>query len=98
MMENISNIDDFNKICKFENVVFFKFGASWCKPCKDIQPVLDEQCKNVVLFDIDIDTMSDLADDLEIQKVPTLLKYEKGICTQKYTGSNIEKVKSFFSK
>jgi len=53
------------------------FFATWCGPCKELAPILEEieqRHKGDVIFKrIDIDQESDLAQEFNIQAVPTLM-------------------------
>jgi thioredoxin 1 len=51
----------------------------WCVPCKLLMPkleLLEEQYKNVVFVKIDVDENMELAKDLGIRSVPTVIIYK----------------------
>ena len=51
----------------------------WCVPCKQLMPkleLLEEQYKNVVFVKIDVDENMELAKDLGIRSVPTVIIYK----------------------
>ena len=65
-------------------VLIFKFGATWCQPCKRIIPVIEHLSKQylnekIILIDVDVDDSFDLFAFLKSKKmvygVPTLLGY-----------------------
>lgn len=64
-------------------MLIVKFGAEWCRPCKQIKPMCDkmftELPDNIICFDIDIDETMDLYVALKKYKmvsgVPCLLSY-----------------------
>ena len=66
--------------------IVVKFGASWCGPCKNIEPGLQKffsKCPaNVVCCDIDVDASSDLHSFMKSKKmvpgVPAVLVWEQG--------------------
>ncbi len=58
------------------------FSAEWCGPCKMMKPIL-EQVKSgmgeeVRIFKIDVDRNPEIAAQLQIQGVPTLILYQNG--------------------
>ena len=65
-------------------VLIFKFGATWCQPCKMIKPLIQKLIEKyshekLILMDIDVDESFDLFAFLKTKKmvsgVPTLLGY-----------------------
>ena len=69
---NISNIN-FG-----ETVVFIKFGAEWCKPCKNLENEISKLNK-FILYDVNIDNeeFKDFMDENNIFPIPdTFVKYK----------------------
>ena len=67
-------------------LIIVKFGATWCKPCQAISPVLEgffaTSPPNVLCADIDVDESFDLYSFLKSKKmvngIPVILMYKKG--------------------
>jgi thioredoxin-like negative regulator of GroEL len=77
---NITNID-FG-----ETVVFIKFGAEWCKPCKNLENEINKLYK-CILYEVDIDNdeFEDIKQDNNIFSIPdTFVKYKNK--TSRFTG------------
>lgn len=56
-----------------------QFTASWCSSCKDVVPTIDrlkELYPDVVFCKVDVDQSPSLADQHEIDKLPTFLFYK----------------------
>jgi thioredoxin 1 len=58
------------------------FHATWCEPCKWVEPLLYDVENHfegkVVLHKIDIDEHPDVAHDLHILSVPTIVLFRSG--------------------
>jgi|TARA_B100001750_G_C15222314_1_gene453871 thioredoxin 1 len=64
------------------------FSAAWCGPCKAFKPVMTE-IKNeghYVEF-IDIDSLSDLAQEYNVRSVPTVVIEENGKEVNRFVGA-----------
>jgi len=73
-------------------IVLLKFGATWCRPCKAVAPVVNGMVRAyselVTGFDVDIDKFPDLSKTYEVTSVPTFVVLsESGVIT-KWTGSD----------
>jgi thioredoxin-like negative regulator of GroEL len=70
-------------------IVVVKFGATWCQPCKSIQPQIDnffiQSPPAVTCCDLDIDTSFNIYSFLKYKKmvtsIPVILCFEAGNTT-----------------
>lgn len=83
-MENNFEIDGFET---FEKVVI-DFSATWCGPCKALNPILDDISATtyIKVFKIDVDRNQGLAIEYGIRSVPTMLCYKRGELINRLTG------------
>ncbi len=70
--------------------VLIDFYADWCGPCKALAPVIqevkEEMGDSVRIIKIDIDKNEELAQQLEIRSIPTLMIYNNGELQWRHTG------------
>lgn len=91
-MIKITSKTEFFDELKSSVPVVADFTAAWCAPCKMQTPVLAEFEKNlggkVKVICVDVDENAELADELGIKAIPTLLIYKDGTLIDKTTGLN----------
>ena len=95
----IENIDTSNFIKKVvegskEKTVIVDFWATWCNPCKQLTPILEKTVMQmngkVKLVKIDIDKNQNLAQQMQIQSVPTVLAFFEGKPINGFAGIKTE--------
>lgn len=95
-MENKFNIEGFDT---FEKLII-DFSATWCGPCKALNPILDEITDEggIKIFKIDVDANQGLAVEHGIRSIPTLLFFRKGKLIKQLQGmQNKETILKVFS-
>jgi thioredoxin 1 len=82
---------DFNKILNENNVVVVKFGATWCTPCRVMEPTIENAAKQfegkAKIMSIDVEEEPDLATKYKIRNVPTILYFKNGEIKDKSVGA-----------
>lgn len=78
---NIFESEFDEKVLKNEKTVIVDFYAEWCGPCKMLSPLIEKVSadhQDVEFFSVDIDENPNLAADLAIEGVPTLVRFKNG--------------------
>ncbi len=100
----MSNTETFGTIIKGDKPVLVDFFATWCGPCKMMQPILEQVSKQlgdeVRIVKIDVDKNQQLAAQLQVSSVPTLAIFKNGEIVWRQPGVQpahvlSEKLKSF---
>ena len=75
---------------KDNEIVLVDFWAEWCGPCKRFGPVFEESSENhpdVVHAKVDTEAEQELAAELQIFSIPTLMAFRDGILVFNQAGA-----------
>ncbi len=112
MMDNshnlIEDVDTSSFVDKVINesknlAVIVDFWAPWCEPCKQISPILEQligqYSGKAKLIKINIDENQQLAQQLNIQSIPTVMAFFEGQPINAFAGlKSPEEIKTFFDE
>lgn len=85
MIKKITSEEEFEKEIK-EGHLLVDFSASWCGPCRMMEPVLEELSSKIKVLKVDIDELEELTRKLGIMSVPTMIIYKDGKEVKKVIG------------
>jgi thioredoxin 1 len=72
----------FNELIKGDKPVLVDFFATWCGPCKMMNPILEDVSKKIGnkahVLKVDVDKNPKAAAYYGVQGVPTLILFKKG--------------------
>lgn len=83
------NQDNINEVINSSDKLFVKFGATWCGPCKVMDPIfaaLSEVYHKNKFASADISLCMAKSSELNIVSVPTLIVFSKGKEVNRFVG------------
>lgn len=91
----VESTDQFYQIVNDNANVLMEFFASWCPHCQAFQPVLEAsaaqlQSMGVVLAQTEIDQFANLANEFNVESIPTLIFFKNGQPVLRSTGERDE--------
>ena len=67
------------EIIALEEKVLVDFWATWCEPCKAMVPILQDIHETILpVYKVDVDAEIELAKQMGIRSMPTLILFENG--------------------
>lgn len=80
---------EFAQTVSDNEIVLVDFWASWCGPCKAFAPTYEKSSnkhEDVVFAKVDTESEQQLAAQLQIQAIPTLMAFRDGIAVYRNSG------------
>lgn len=84
-------MEKFNDIINGNQLTLVDFFATWCGPCKQMHPVLEQlkasEGENLRIIKLDVDKNEALTSAYRIQSVPTLMLFRNGELLWRQSGA-----------
>lgn len=82
-VKKITDNDIATVIVAEDHLALIDFSASWCGPCKMLEPVLeqlsdDEELNRVKIYAVDVDNSTLASTQFGVRGVPTMIIFYKG--------------------
>lgn len=84
------NTADFEKTVTDNDIVVVDFWATWCQPCVKFAPVFEKMSDkhdDATFAKLDIDQNNELASQLGVTAVPTLMAFREGVLVFNQAGA-----------
>ena len=82
MICKTKSMESFSELIQSEKPVLVDFFATWCGPCKAMEPIVKEVAKTlgeqVRVVKVDIDRQRQLASRYNVSAVPTFMLFRNG--------------------
>ena len=79
-----------SEVINSSGIVLVDFGAEWCHPCKQLDPIVEELAEewqeSVKVGKVDIDVNVESAMKYGVMGVPTLILFKEGKPVERLTG------------
>ena len=88
-MKAIQDADFDREVTQQDGVVIVDVSATWCAPCKTLEPVLkslEKDNEHLVIVKVDVDKNAASVTRLNVQNVPCLVFFKSGQEVSRLTG------------
>jgi len=76
------SMEEFQKILKTDKLVLVDFFATWCGPCKEMEPSFEElkseMADKLIIVRINVEENKDLTQQMKVDDIPALFLYKNG--------------------
>ena len=93
MAEGVAKVNDGSFAAQVEQsagVVLVDFGATWCPPCRILEPIIEEVAAEVSarakVFSLDVDESGQTAAKFSVMNVPTMIFFKDGVEAKRMVG------------
>ncbi|XP_010441109.1 PREDICTED: thioredoxin H2-like [Camelina sativa] len=91
----------YNEIKESNKLMVVDFSASWCGPCRMIEPTIHamaDKFTDVDFVNLDVDELPDVAKEFNVTGMPTFVLIQKGKEVERIIGAKKDELESKVSK
>lgn len=82
---------DFDKMISQKDIIYLvDFGATWCAPCVQMKPIIDDMVAThkgkFTLINIDAGVHINLQKEMSVETLPTFIVYKNGVVLMRFEG------------
>ncbi|RDX93290.1 Thioredoxin H2, partial [Mucuna pruriens] len=91
----------FNSLKDSPKLVVIDFSASWCGPCRFIEPAIRamaDKFTDVEFIQIDVDQLPDVAQEFQVKAMPTFVLLKEGKEVDKIVGAKKDELETKIGK
>jgi thioredoxin 1 len=74
------------EVLQASELVLVDFWASWCQPCRAMNPTIEALAKEFKVCKVNVDTNQELAAHYGIASIPALLMFKDGRIAARHVG------------
>ena len=93
MEVNITN-ENFESLKNGDLPLVVDFWATWCGPCRMVGPIISQLAEEydgrVVVGKCDVEEADDIAAEMGIRNIPTIMFFKNGQLVDKFVGATIK--------
>lgn len=80
MLKSVNTLDELKEVVTTNNIAVVDLYATWCKPCQEMLPVIEElsNTNDIPFYKVDIDEVPDAKTFTGAKAVPMLYIYKEG--------------------
>lgn len=95
------NEDNIHELIDGNTGVVVQFGASWCAPCKQLKPKVEQisfESPDIAFAYVDVESSPSFCVESEVMSVPTTIGYHNSVEVDRVVGNNENAVKELVEK